>query len=99
MSFDATPSRGRRVRFQPVGLALALAVCVTLLLIGLTGGLLFYVLLAGAALALVGLLHYAAWGHTALPAPGGPPGAGAPPDAWQHARDVWQETRDRGDRH
>jgi len=96
MSFDATPPRGQRVRYQPVGLALVFAVCVTLLLTVLTGGLLFYVLVAGAVIALVGLLHYAVWGHNSPPARGSSPAA---PDAWQHARDVWQETRDRGDRH
>jgi hypothetical protein len=71
----------------------------TLLLIGVTGGVLFYVLAAAAALALLGLLHYAVWGHNSPPVQSGLPGAGASPDVWQHARDVWQETRDRGDRH
>jgi hypothetical protein len=92
MSSDPTPSRPRRVRYQPVGLGIAAAVCVALLLIGVSGGLLFYVLVAGAAIALLGLLHYAVWGHNA---PSGTAfrGAGtAPPDVWQH-------TRDREDRH
>jgi hypothetical protein len=88
MSSGVNPTRPRRVRYQPVGLGLVLAVCIALVLVEVTGGLLFYVFAAAAALALLGLLHYAIWGHNAPHAGTSLPGAGtAPPDVWQHQRD------------
>src|SRR5262249_61471803 len=88
MSTDVNPPRPRRGRYQPVGLGVVFAICLALLLIEVTAGLLFYVFVAGAALALLGLLHYAIWGHKAPHARTSPPGAGtAPPDVWQHTRD------------
>jgi len=89
MSANVNPGNPHRVRYQPVGLGLVLAACLVLLLVGVSGGLFFYVLVAGAAIALVGLLHYALWGHSAPHTGTSLPGAGTPPpDVWQHARDV-----------
>ena len=62
---DYIPTPPRRVRYYPVGLGVVFAVCAALALIAVSGGLLFYVLLVAAALALVGLFHYAVWGHSA----------------------------------
>jgi hypothetical protein len=82
MNSDYYPRR--RAPYYPVGLGIVFAVCVTLLLIGVTGGLVFYIVAVAAALTLLGLLHYAVWGHntpaTALPRT-------ARPDAWQRERD------------
>ena len=74
----------RRSPYYPVGLGVVFAVCVTLLLIGVTGGLVFYLVAAAAALTLLGLFHYAVWGHN-TPAPA--LRNTARPDAWQRERD------------
>jgi len=84
---DTTPPRGRS-RALPVALALAVATCITLLLIAASGGVLFYVLAGVAAIVGLGLLHYLVWGHAMREAPLGAP-RGAPlnrPDAWENAR-------------
>src|SRR5205807_2009199 len=88
MNTDNLPARPRRSHYYPVALAVVFAACIALLLIGVSGGLLVYALLAVAAIALVGLLHYAVWGHN-MPAAGTAlRGAGtARPDAWQTERD------------
>jgi hypothetical protein len=69
-------------------MVIVFAACFALLLIAVSGGLLFYVLLTGAAVTLLGLLHYAVWGHSARPAGTALRGAGtAAPNAWQTERD------------
>jgi len=84
---DYIPPRPRRVRYYPVGLGVVFAVCAVLALVAVSGGLLFYVLLAAAALALLGLFHYALWGHN-YPAGTALRGAGtASPRAWEEERD------------
>lgn len=84
---DYIPQRPRRMRYYPIGLGLICAVCIALALIVVSGGLLSYVLLAGAAIALLALLHYAVWGHTFPTAGTALRGAGtAAPDAWQRER-------------
>jgi hypothetical protein len=88
MSPDTVRPRSRPPRYYPVALGVVFAACLALLLIGVSGGLLVYALLAIAAIALLGLLHYAVWGHN-MPATGTAlRGAGtASPDAWQAERD------------
>jgi hypothetical protein len=71
----------RRPLYYPLALGIAVVACFALLLIGVTGGLLSYVVLAIAAIALVGLLHYAVWGHNM------PAAHAAVPNAWQTERD------------
>jgi disulfide bond formation protein DsbB len=89
---DYIPSRPRRSGYYPVGLGVVFALCVGLALIAVSGGLLFYVLLAAAAIALLGLLHYAVWGHS-YPAGTALRGAGT-----ASAR-AWEAERDRENRH
>ena len=85
---DYIPNRPRRMRYYPVGLGVVFAVCIALALIAVSGGLLFYVLLVVAAMALVGLFHYAVWGHNAPTAGTALRGAGtASPRSWQEERD------------
>ncbi len=81
MNPDNLPPRPRRTAYYPVALAVVFAACIAVLLIGVSSGLLFYVLVAAAAIALVGLLHYAIWGHN-TPVP-----HTFPPNAWQAERD------------
>ena len=84
---DYIPTRPQRARYYPVALGVVFAVCAALALIAVSGGLLFYVLLAAAALALLALFHYAVWGHS-YPAGTALRGAGtASPRAWEEERD------------
>ena len=84
---DPIPPRPRRTRYYPIGLGLICAVCIALALIVVSGGLLSYVLLAGAAIAVLGLLHYAVWEHSSPAAGTALRGAGtATPDAWERER-------------
>jgi len=90
---DYIPTPPRRPRYYPVGLGIVFAVCAALLLVAVSGGLLFYVLLVAAALTLLGLVHYAVWGHNDPAAGAAVRGAGA---ATQRA---WENERDRENRH
>jgi hypothetical protein len=93
MSPDTLPPRSGPPRYYPVALGVVFAACVALLLIAVSGGLLFYVLLAVAAIALLGVLHYAVWGRN-TPATGSTlRGAGTA------SSDAWQAERDREGRH